>query len=444
VATTAPTNESIRNHAAFIWSVADLLRGDYKQSEYGKVILPMVVLRRLDCVLEATKQAVLDRHNALKGSGIENVEPVLCAVSGEQFFNTSKLDLPKLIDDPANIDANLHAYIQSFSRGAREVVDRFDFAVQIERLNKSKLLYLVVSRFCEIDLHPDAVSNLEMGYLYEELIRRFSELSNETAGEHFTPREVIRLMVNLLFIEDDQALAKPGVVRTMYDPACGIGGMLSIAEDHLRALNPGARLDPPRLGEGAPARRPDGRRPPRGDPARSHREASTGHGCEALQSVLGAGELRPRAEAEAEQPPAPALEPRRPHRHRRRRLTMAAIDNGKQRVARDPNTNRCSALNRRGMACGAWSVRGEAFCFAHLIGEEEWQALGQQGGRSTARKHARRKAARELLRQGRSVPLDAHEKALADLESAQQKLRQLVAEGRMSPDELPRILRPVR
>lgn len=125
MATTAPTNESIRNHAAFIWSVADLLRGDYKQSEYGKVILPMVVLRRLDCVLEATKQAVLDRHNALKGSGIENVEPVLCAVSGEQFFNTSKLDLPKLLDDPANIDANLHAYIQGFSRGARDVLDRF-------------------------------------------------------------------------------------------------------------------------------------------------------------------------------------------------------------------------------------------------------------------------------------------------------------------------------
>jgi type I restriction enzyme M protein len=135
------------------------------------------------------------------------------------------------------------AYIQGFSPGARETLDRFDFAVQVERLNRSKLLYLVVSRFCEIDLHPDAVSNLEMGYLYEELIRRFSELSNETAGEHFTPREVIHLMVNLLFIEDDNALSKPGVVRTLYDPACGTGGMLSIAEDHLRKLNPGARLE---------------------------------------------------------------------------------------------------------------------------------------------------------------------------------------------------------
>jgi type I restriction enzyme M protein len=236
-------SDVIRTHAPFIWSVADLLRGDYKQSEYGKVILPLVVLRRLDCVLEPTKADVLARFDALKGSGIENVEPVLCAVSGEQFYNTSKLDLPKLLDDPANIADNLHAYIRGFSPGAREVLDRFDFALQIDRLNKSKLLYLVVSRFCEIDLHPEVVSNLEMGYLYEELIRRFSELSNETAGEHFTPREVIRLMVNLLFIEDDQALANPGVVRTLYDPACGTGGMLSVAEDHVRALNPGARLE---------------------------------------------------------------------------------------------------------------------------------------------------------------------------------------------------------
>src|SRR5204862_1917941 len=137
---------TIKNHAAFVWSVADLLRGDYKQSEYGRVILPMVVLRRLDCVLEPTKEAVLARSEALKGSGIENVEPVLCAVSGEQFFNTSKLNLPKLLDDATNIADNLMAYIQGFSPGAREVLDRFDFAVQVERLNRSKLLYLVVSR----------------------------------------------------------------------------------------------------------------------------------------------------------------------------------------------------------------------------------------------------------------------------------------------------------
>jgi type I restriction enzyme M protein len=236
-------SETIRNHASFIWSVADLLRGDYKQSEYGKVILPMVVLRRLDCVLEPTKAAVLERNKSLRGTGIENVEPVLQAVAREQFYNVSKLDFRKLLDDAPNIAANLTAYLRGFSLGAQEVLDHFDFASQVERLEKSKLLYLVVARFCEIDLHPETVSNLEMGYLYEELIRRFSELSNETAGEHFTPREVIRLMVNLLFIEDDDLLAKPGVVKTLYDPACGTGGMLSIAEDHLRSLNPDARLE---------------------------------------------------------------------------------------------------------------------------------------------------------------------------------------------------------
>lgn len=235
-------SETIRNHAAFIWSVADLLRGDYKQSEYGRVILPMVVLRRLDCVLEPTKTDVLSRYEALKGQ-VENVEPVLCAVSGEQFYNVSKLDLPKLLDDPGQIAGNFMGYMHGFSPGAREILDRFDFASQVERLDRTNLLYKAVAKFCEIDLHPDAVSNLEMGYLYEELIRRFSELSNETAGEHFTPREVIRLMVNLLFIEDDDLLSKPGVVKTIYDPACGTGGMLSIAEEHLRALNPGARLE---------------------------------------------------------------------------------------------------------------------------------------------------------------------------------------------------------
>src|SRR6476660_9248052 len=232
----------INNHAQLIGAIADLLRGDYKQSEYGRVILPLVVLRRLDCVLEPTKEGVLRRYDALKGSGIDNVSPVLEAVAGEQFFNVSRLDLSKLLDDPANIADNLHAYIQGFSPGAREVLERFDFAVQIDRLNKSKLLYFVVSRFCEIDLHPEAVSNLEMGYLYEELIRRFAELSNETAGEHFTPREVIRLMVNLLFVEDDDALTKPGVVRSLYDPTAGTGGMLSVTEEHLTTLNPKARL----------------------------------------------------------------------------------------------------------------------------------------------------------------------------------------------------------
>jgi len=236
------SSETIKTHAVFIWSVADLLRGDYKQSEYGKVIMPLTVLRRLDCVLEPTKQKVLDRHAKLKGT-IENIDPVLCSVSGEQFYNTTKLDFQRLLDDPGHIAANLRAYIAGFSTSARDIIEKFDFDTQITKLNKANLLYLVISKFAEIDLHPNVVSNLDMGYLYEELIRRFSELSNETAGEHFTPREVIRLMVNLLFIEDADVLTKPGTVRTVFDPACGTGGMLSVAEDYLRQLNPQARLE---------------------------------------------------------------------------------------------------------------------------------------------------------------------------------------------------------
>ena len=232
----------INNHAEFIWSVADLLRGDYKRSEYGKVILPLTVLRRLDCVLEPTKAAVVARAAKLRGQ-VDNVEPVLCAVAGERFYNTSPIDFPRLLDDPAQVAGNLRADIAGFSSGAREVLEKFDFDTQITRLARADLLYLVVSRFAEVDLHPGAVSNLEMGYLYEELVRRFSELSNETAGEHFTPREVIRLMVNLLFATDDDILTDAGVIKTLYDPACGTGGMLSVAEDHLRSMNPSARLE---------------------------------------------------------------------------------------------------------------------------------------------------------------------------------------------------------
>ncbi len=233
---------TIKNHAAFIWSVADLLRGDYKQSEYGKVILPLTVLRRLDCVLEPTKAAVLDRYHQLQ-SRVDNVAPVLENTAGQRFYNTSPLDLPRLLDDPSQVAGNLRAYIAAFSPGAREVLDKFDFDTQITRLARADLLYMVLGRFAGIDLHPDTVSNLEMGYLYEELVRRFSELSNETAGEHFTPREVIRLMVNLLFATDDQMLTGAGTIKTVFDPACGTGGMLSVAEDHLRDLNPSARLE---------------------------------------------------------------------------------------------------------------------------------------------------------------------------------------------------------
>ena len=239
---TAADREVIRNHGAFIWSVADLLRGDYRRSEYGRVILPLVVLRRLDCVLEPTKDEVLRRHARYAGRG-EAIDPVLQRASGEQFHNVSRLTMTRLLDDPPNIADNLHAYIQGFSRGALDVLEKFDFPTQIDRLDRANLLYLVVSRFCEIDLHPGTVSNTEMGYLYEELIRRFSELSNETAGEHFTPREVIRLMVDLLFIEDNRLLTRPGVVKTILDPACGTGGMLSVAEERLHDYNASARME---------------------------------------------------------------------------------------------------------------------------------------------------------------------------------------------------------
>ncbi|MEY9885569.1 type I restriction enzyme M protein [Bradyrhizobium sp. USDA 328] len=230
-----------QNLSSFIWSVADLLRGDYKQSDYGKVILPFTVLRRLDCVLEPTKAKVLAEFAAKKKAGL-NPDPFLLRASGLSFYNTSDLDLRKLMGDQDHISQNLYAYIQAFSPAVRDIFERFSFSNQIDKLAKGGLLYLVTEKFAGIDLHPEAVDNHEMGLAFEELIRKFAELSNETAGEHFTPREVIRLMVNLLFVEDDDVLTKPGVVRTIYDPTAGTGGMLSVAGEHLTALNPQARL----------------------------------------------------------------------------------------------------------------------------------------------------------------------------------------------------------
>ncbi len=232
------------NHQAlssFIWSVADLLRGDYKQSEYGKVILPFTVLRRLDCVLEATKPDVLAEIDAKQSLGI-NLEPFLLRKSGASFYNSSPIDMKKLMGDQDHIKENLYSYMQAFSPAVRDIFERFDFFTQIERLHKCNLLYQVAEKFATIDLHPEAVSNNDMGQVFEELIRKFAEISNETAGEHFTPREVIRLMVNLLFIEDDEVLGKAGVVRTIYDPTAGTGGMLSVAGEYLAELNPQSRL----------------------------------------------------------------------------------------------------------------------------------------------------------------------------------------------------------
>jgi type I restriction enzyme M protein len=227
--------------SSFIWSVADLLRGDYRQSEYGKVILPFTVLRRLDCVLEETKEAVLTEFAARKQAGI-NPEPFLLRKAKQNFYNTSSMDMKKLLGDQDHVKENLYQYIQAFSPSVRDIFERFDFYTQIERLAKCNLLYLVAEKFAGVDLHPDTVSNAEMGTVFEELIRKFAEISNETAGEHFTPREVIRLMVNLIFVEDDDVLCKPGVVRTIYDPTAGTGGMLSIAGEYLAEHNPQARL----------------------------------------------------------------------------------------------------------------------------------------------------------------------------------------------------------
>jgi type I restriction enzyme M protein len=228
---------------SFIWSVADLLRGPYKPPQYGRVILPLTVLRRLDCVLEPTKEKVLAKAAELKGSKVANADPILNRVAKASFHNTSRLDFPKLKGDSDKIAANLTAYIKGFSSQVRDIFEKFNFEPEIARLEENNRLFLVVSKFAEIDLHPDKVSNIEMGYVFEELIRRFNEAANETAGDHFTPREVIRLIVNILFAPDRDLLLKKGVVRTLLDPACGTGGMLAVADAYLHELNPDARLE---------------------------------------------------------------------------------------------------------------------------------------------------------------------------------------------------------
>ncbi len=234
---------NVTENANFIWSIADLLRGDYKQADYGKVILPLTVLRRLDCVLEPTKQKVLDHIPKLEAMNVQNTDVLLNKAAGFKFHNKSRYDFRSLKADPDNLAANLRHYINGFSEDARNIIEYFKFNEQIEKMDKNDLLYLVIKNFAEVDLHPEKVSNVEMGYIFEELIRKFSELSNETAGHHFTPREVIRLMVNLLFVSDADILTKEGIVKTLYDPACGTGGMLSVAEEYLKELNPDARLE---------------------------------------------------------------------------------------------------------------------------------------------------------------------------------------------------------
>lgn len=238
---------SFREIADFLWQNAELMRGAYKPNEYDKVILPLLVARRLDCVLEPTKEKVLARLDALKAKGMKASDPAvdvaLRKITHVPFYNTSKLDFARLKGDPNHIAQNLRAYLKAFSPNARDILEQFKFDEQITRLDDQNLLYQIVGLFADVDLHPEVVLNHVMGSVFEELIRRFNEKKNEEAGDHYTPREIIRLMVDLLFIEDDQALRRAGIVRTLFDPACGTGGMLSVAEEYLRELNPDGSLE---------------------------------------------------------------------------------------------------------------------------------------------------------------------------------------------------------
>lgn len=238
----------IKSLGSFVWSIAELLRGDFKQSEYGKFILPFVVLRRLDCILEASKQDVLDMARSLpEDMDDEARDTLLSGVVGQdiRLYNLSRFTFSSLKgQDAKDIHKNLIDYITKFSGNVRDIfLDKFLFTDQLKRLNDAGLLYQVFDKFSQIDLHPDTISNLEMGYLFEDLIRRFSEISNETAGEHYTPREVIRLIISLLLINDKDALTGSGVIRQVYDPAAGTGGMLSIAEMEMKALNERIRVE---------------------------------------------------------------------------------------------------------------------------------------------------------------------------------------------------------
>jgi type I restriction enzyme M protein len=227
-----------------IWQIADLLRGPYRPPQYERVMLPMTVLRRFDCVLAANKARVLAEYEKRKGGKLQGdaLDARLNEVAGQRFHNHSELDFKKLKGDPDNIEKHLVSYIKGFSANVRRIFDFFEIETEIERMREANILYLVVSKFCDVDLHPKTVPNEQMGLIFENLIRRFNELANETAGDHFTPREVIRLMVNILFINDDKLLATAGTVRKLLDPACGTGGMLAEAQRYLREHHAEARL----------------------------------------------------------------------------------------------------------------------------------------------------------------------------------------------------------
>lgn len=235
---------NFQDKANFIWQVADdILRGAFKQHEFGDVILPFVVLRRLDCVLEDHKEEVIKTYKKFKDKLPDPGPVLLKATNGLKFYNTSNYDLRRLAQDSGNIELNFNNYINGYSENVREIIESFQIDKIVSKLVKNEYLFMLVDKFTEIDLHPDKVSNHEMGYIFEELLRRFSEMSNETAGEHYTPREVIRLMVNLLFSEHQEELKGKGIIRTVYDPACGTGGMLTIAKEHIHEnINPNVEI----------------------------------------------------------------------------------------------------------------------------------------------------------------------------------------------------------
>ena len=219
----------------FIWKIAELLRGPYKPEKYGEVILPMSVLRRFDCLLAEKKDQVLELAKT------EDIEALLNKKAGYGFSNKSQYSFEKLLNDPDNIKVNFERYLKGFSSNIREIIENFEFANEIKKLNDNNLLFLVIKEFSNIDLHPQVVSNEEMGYIFEELIRRFSE--NAEAGDHYTPREVIELMVNLIFTDLEEEFIKEGMIYTIGDFACGTGGMLSVASQYIKDMNPNAQVE---------------------------------------------------------------------------------------------------------------------------------------------------------------------------------------------------------
>lgn len=235
---------NVNEKANLIWAIADKLTGVYKPHEYGEVILPLTVIRRFDCILADTKDAVLKKYEEVKDLPTKDI--FLCKVSGKDFYNASKFTFAKLLDDPDNIEANFRDYLNGFSENVRDILEKFKFDAHITTMANKGILYIVIKEFTtpKANLHPDLISNLEMGYIFEEIIRRFSESHNEDAGQHYTPREVIELMVNILFYDDNDVLSGNNVTKTIYDPACGTGGMLSVAEEYLHRLNNSTDLIP--------------------------------------------------------------------------------------------------------------------------------------------------------------------------------------------------------